>query len=35
MDWPARLLDQRARPKSAGDVVQYLGVELLPTLRRR
>src|SRR6202011_4778974 len=31
MDWPARLLDQRAGPKSAGYVVQYLGVELLPT----
>src|SRR5205807_7153433 len=30
MDWPARLLDQRAGPKGAGDVVQYLGVELLP-----
>src|SRR3954468_1823902 len=29
MDWPARLLDQRAGPKGAGDVVQYLGVELL------
>src|SRR5437588_12265439 len=30
MDWPARLLDQRAGPKGAGYVVQYLGVELLP-----
>jgi|SRR5580700_4400756 hypothetical protein len=30
MDWPARLLDQRAGPKGTGYVVQYLGVELLP-----
>src|SRR5438045_7782769 len=30
MDWPARRLDQRAAPKGAGHVVQYLGVELLP-----
>src|SRR6266403_2154288 len=29
MDWPARLLDQRAGPKGTGYVVQYLGVELL------
>jgi hypothetical protein len=30
MDWPARLLDQRAGPKGTWYVVQYLGVELLP-----
>src|ERR1700732_3349224 len=30
MDWPARLLDQRAGLRGPGFFVQYLGVELLP-----